>query len=409
MERIRADGFAQILDFFYSSKLRITPSNVVDVLEAADFLQLRRVVKTCASILLQHIGHGNAPAVEMLAQAHSCRGLASAAREHTLTNLRDVAARSVEFGQLPASVRRSYVAETRLQFRLPDQPQAHHHPSAVRCVIAPSLDRAAADDADDDLPTLLSSRPTDVLVVVPAESGVGNSQLFYLNPGPPAAWNVLTVLPFSRPRAFYAVVAVDHSTMYVTGGEDCANMSPKASLFDDEQRCSLLKYDDVYAYRVADGDGAVWRQCSPMRTRRSNHSAVESLGRVYVVGGLELDADPANEAEVYDPQTDQWTALPGRHGLRHSVAWSRCATVALGERIYVFGGSQRHHDESALKSHHFTHGGAQVFDVDSGEWEDCPSLFRSLVKDKIKVCCTKHESNQVEYAIGYVLIVAVIR
>jgi hypothetical protein len=399
VERIRADGFAQVLDFFYTSKLYITPSNVVDVLEAADFLQLRRVVKTCASILLQHIEHSNAPAIEILAQAHSCRGLASAAREHTLTNLRDVAARSVEFGRLSTSVRRSYVAEARHQFRLPDQPHAHHHPSTIRCVIAPSQEHVAAyDEHADDLSTLLSSRPTDVLVVVPAESGAADAKVLYLNPGPPAAWNVLTTLPFSRPRALYAVIAVDHSTLFVTGGEDCAEVL----LRDDPQQYSVSKYDDVYAYSVADGDGAVWRQYSPMRARRSNHSAAESLGRVYVVGGHEFDVDPENEAEVFDPQTGQWTALPGRHGLHSGVTWSRCAAVALGDRIYVFGGSQRQHAETVVESNHLTYGGAQVFDIDNGEWEESPSLFSCLVKSKMKVCLTKYKSYLVvNFAVAY--------
>lgn len=308
----------------------MTPSNAAVVLEAADFLQLRHLVMVCTRKLQQMIDHSNAVAVEQLATSHLCRGLAAAANEHISTNLQAVVARSVEFAQLSPADRRNYVLNSRQQFTLMEE--SYPTKSAQLSLRTRS---PISEDELNELSTLAASRPTDVIIVVPAETHSHDHfppDIFYLDPGPPPVWGVLARLPFSD-RAFYASAVMDHSTLFVTGGEKCAADSSRYEL-------QSPKYNDVYMHdSLSKRYCPEWYKCAPLLRKRSNHSAVECLGKLYVIGGLAADeGNPLDHIEFYNLETDQWTLAPLVPYLDESQRLQRCATVAVGECIYVVGG-----------------------------------------------------------------------
>jgi N-acetylneuraminic acid mutarotase len=64
---------------------------------------------------------------------------------------------------------------------------------------------------------------------------------------------------------------------------------------------------------------------------RDHPALVEHGGRLYFLGGQ--DGGPRADAFVYDPAGDEWQAIAPMPAAR-----AQHAAVAIGERIYVFGG-----------------------------------------------------------------------
>lgn len=69
-----------------------------------------------------------------------------------------------------------------------------------------------------------------------------------------------------------------------------------------------------------------------MPTARGGIAAVALGGRLFVFGGEESVRTLA-QTEAYDPVTDQWTAMVSMPTARHGL----CA-AAVGGKIYVIGG-----------------------------------------------------------------------
>ena len=63
-----------------------------------------------------------------------------------------------------------------------------------------------------------------------------------------------------------------------------------------------------------------WRAAAPLPVPRNRLAAAALDGRIYVAGGMTLDARgiERNTADVvaYDPQRDRWSALPGEMDAR---------------------------------------------------------------------------------------------
>jgi N-acetylneuraminic acid mutarotase len=107
---------------------------------------------------------------------------------------------------------------------------------------------------------------------------------------------------------------------------------------------------DLFGGRTGDSDSSValneiydsktdkWSTAAPMPTARSSGAYAQYRGLLFFMGG-ECKTTPAgrvtfDENEAYDPKTNRWrklASLPsGRHGF---------AAVAIGNTLYVFGGS----------------------------------------------------------------------
>ena len=148
--------------------------------------------------------------------------------------------------------------------------------------------------------------------------------------------------------------------------------------------------------------GGSWAPGPATPTARAENAAVALDGRIYVAGGLDGDGNSLDTFEVYDPETETWTALPPLPEKRDHVGlavhdgriiltggsifftgairantwaydpaaarWSALAAMpaprsqhgaaALGDRIYVVGGVVRGPDSRAL----------WAYEPASGEW-----------------------------------------
>ena len=78
-----------------------------------------------------------------------------------------------------------------------------------------------------------------------------------------------------------------------------------------------------------------------MGSKRASHAAVVLPGpRVLVMGGHDGSSSPLNTAELYDPQSQTWSAVPPMGSKRSGLA----AVVLPGPRVLVMGGQDGHSD-----------------------------------------------------------------
>ncbi|MCO5607663.1 hypothetical protein L7F22_061861 [Adiantum nelumboides] len=104
-----------------------------------------------------------------------------------------------------------------------------------------------------------------------------------------------------------------------------------------------------------------WVRGSMMLTPRCLY-AWASCGRfAYVAGGVTLKGEVLQSAEVYDPDTETWKALPPMHECR-----KLCSGCLLDGRFYVLGGENE--VVGALTS-------CEVFDSASKQWTLLPNML----------------------------------
>ena len=125
--------------------------------------------------------------------------------------------------------------------------------------------------------------------------------------------------------------------------------------------------DRVGGHYVLDLDDtdAGWQTAASLPVPRSHMGYVESGGKIYaVVGQTGNDAGltTRTNVHVYDPATDEWTALAGAP---RAVSHVSSSTIALGGRILVFGGETDHEDPTA---------GVMAYDIATDTWDTLNNL-----------------------------------
>lgn len=183
------------------------------------------------------------------------------------------------------------------------------------------------------------------------------STVFQWLPGT-GVWSALPDLPASRSEAA-SVRLPDGRTMLIGGRND-----------EGVALNSVL---------VLAADGSAWSDLPPLTTFRSSPAAaVLPDGKVLVAGGTQSDgrwnpdmwscSSPSrslNTAELWDPETQRWTALPPMAEQRFAAA----ACVLSGGRVAVLGGSYTVQANQIIPRHHtFTHFDGEVFDPVTRGW-----------------------------------------
>jgi len=129
-------------------------------------------------------------------------------------------------------------------------------------------------------------------------------------------WTIAAALPIPRDHLGIAVLG---GKIHVFGGR--LGPTPERS-----------GRHDVY-----DPATDTWTTAAPLLTPRSAGVSFVQGGRIVYAGGECKDPQTSttfNEAEVYDPATNKWTALPALPVGRHAGA-----AVVVGDQAYVIGGN----------------------------------------------------------------------
>jgi N-acetylneuraminic acid mutarotase len=183
-------------------------------------------------------------------------------------------------------------------------------------------------------------------------------------------WRALRPLPLERGAAEAAVV---NGKIYVVGG---ATLEPgsKAVPIISSSNPRAPTHRTVGTVEEYDVSANTWRGRSSMPTPR-NHFVLETVnGKLYAIGGRNGSvfgggASATDSVEEFDPATDMWGAPKARMSTR------RCEMVSgvyMG-RIYVVGGELYDARESA------TFRTAEAFDPETNEWSALPLVPQSRV------------------------------
>lgn len=91
---------------------------------------------------------------------------------------------------------------------------------------------------------------------------------------------------------------------------------------------------EVEVYDTVTGE---WSTVAPMLSPRAFAAAEVLDGKLYVLGGFTISPgpvfEPVNSMEIYDPETDRWSEVPGLDDLRGGYA-----LAAVDDHLYVAGG-----------------------------------------------------------------------
>ncbi|XP_071498581.1 kelch-like protein 24 [Diadema antillarum] len=357
-----------LLDYMYTGRLKITADNVQELLIAANFLLLERLVEACCDFLRRQLDQHNCFEMLSFADAHGCMDLKRAAQRYILKNFMETSASSAfleaTYEQLLSFLGHddlSVTSEKELGRKVlgwvghnPGTRKAQL-PSLLRLVRLPYLPietlRILLNDSlistcrecQDIVKTAMYCK-TDVLPRIPewksprrstnqAEclvvlGGVQSSQLrnsssllqFCCDPrAPPLTWVQQTIMPYMLRNTVMYDVACFQNALYVSGG------------FDGER--GTLGQVWRYRYHAEEpGQSETWERVSSLQVARYQHGSAVTRGKLFVVGGYN-GLQALAEVESYSTDTNAWTPCPP---MPEPVTFP--AAVGYKERLYVMGG-----------------------------------------------------------------------
>ena len=142
---------------------------------------------------------------------------------------------------------------------------------------------------------------------------------------------------------------VYHNSVYISGGYSNQHFTQDMQRFDATQ--------------------GVWEDMAPMMTPRGWHVMVKVNSRFLVFGGCNLNANQQAlsvlQSEMYDPETDQWTALSSL-----TLSHKEAACVPYLDYVCVLGGYNVQ-TKSGQKM-------VSKYDLVTGRWETIGSLPISM-------------------------------
>ena len=100
MHGVTVEALDSLVNYFYTSEITISTSNVQEVFAASCMLQVTPVSNACCEFMRRHLGVANCLGVRSFADMHSCLNLKKIADEFTRRNFTDVVS-SEEFLKLP--------------------------------------------------------------------------------------------------------------------------------------------------------------------------------------------------------------------------------------------------------------------------------------------------------------------
>uniref|UniRef100_A0A1A8AJR6 Kelch-like 23 n=1 Tax=Nothobranchius furzeri TaxID=105023 RepID=A0A1A8AJR6_NOTFU len=305
-----------LLDYVYSAQVRITESNVQNLLEAADLLQFAAVKQACEEFLVRLLDVDNCLGMHTFAELHLCPSLEREARRLMLSRFVELM-KQEEFLEAEHEKLRSVLAAQSLTVQRDD-------------VLIDAVVRWVTHDLDNRL-----HHVSDLLRSI----HLGLDEIYFRaslevhkmmkNDGKLKSRIVQALRPNSKD-----VRNVSPSSMYVIGGyywhplcevhiwdpvsntwvqgkdmPDPARESYSTSLLGANiyvtggYRTNTVEALDTVSIYNCDYDE--WTEGSPMITARYYHCSVALHGCIYAIGGYRGGA-PEQHTEFYDPLKKKW-------------------------------------------------------------------------------------------------------
>ncbi|XP_076463245.1 LOW QUALITY PROTEIN: kelch-like ECH-associated protein 1 [Babylonia areolata] len=341
-----------LVEFAYTSEVRISESNVCHLLAAATMLQMSHVVEACSVFLEHQLDPSNCIGIAEFAAAHGCLELEQKARTfilkrfceviqgeefNTLTygqvcallskdelNIKcesevykavirwvqhDMDNRLCKLDSLLAGVRLTNLAPCFLEQQLKNCPILRKQPQCVK-TLADQLEKLKMHKAGGDCPRM----PCFPLVIFCVGGYLRQSLSNFECYNPKTLqWHRLPDLP--TPRSGLGAVMVKGS-LYVVGGR---NNSHEGNMDSD-------------GLNMFDAMRHIWVPRRPMSVPRNRVAVGVIDNMIYAVGGSQGQTHH-NSAERYNPETDTWEMIASMRTRRIGVG---CAVI--NRLLFVVGG-----------------------------------------------------------------------
>ena len=314
LKQIEPDTLEVLLDFVYTSVLKISEENVQSLLAGSSLLQLVPVVEACCDFLQGCLDPDNCIGISVFADMHGCRILRDISRRFAREHFNETS-HSEEFLSASMSTLQEIISSEDLYvqreedvldavfrwFRHDEMNREREVSSLLQFVKLPLIPWETIKKSVLSDQRIISYPKTQELVT--------QAKNFQRLPDLPTENSSQQDFNPFVPRKN----ATTHVLVYVVGGET----SPRATV------------NTVEEYNPAKDS---WRELAPMSTQRRGVGVAVLNGLLYAVGGSD-GVQALHSAECYNPRTNSWSNISELNEERSSVA----ATV-LGDTLYAIGG-----------------------------------------------------------------------
>ncbi|ESO94288.1 hypothetical protein LOTGIDRAFT_73790, partial [Lottia gigantea] len=309
-----AVAFNELLNYIYTAQLTITADTVVEILQCADFLGFRSIVKSCSGFLLQHINSENCLKAFQMADCYSLHHLAEQTWNFILENF-DAVSQSEDFCEITYACLLKILSSDFLKVFLEidllsvidkwvsyHSERKKHLQDLIKCVriehsTLSSLDHKILSSVEFEKDVKIKPRLNKVIVLVSRDTNPLHprnsvkSDIIWYNQDY-KCWDTLTSFPFDH-RQLYGVAVVNNN-IYITGG-----VGNEVPLFDTNK----IVYNECWEFNVK---LSKWKEIFPMNFARFNHATSGFLNSVFVVG---VRINNYEDAQYYDPEDNSWHEL----------------------------------------------------------------------------------------------------
>lgn len=342
LQQIDGKTLSALVDFIYTSEIRITEDNVQMLLPAANILQLSEVRDACCDFLQLQLHPSNCLGIRAFADLHACAELHNCAQIYTENHFSEVVNHD-EFFNLPISQVCKLISSDKLVVSSEEQvfeaviTWTMHDLENRRDLISqliehvrlPLLSQDYLIQRVEEEPLVKhNSRCKDFLIEAMKYHLLRAEQKpLYLTPrtklrSPTGLPKILLVIGGQAPKAIRSVECYDFKD------EKWSHISDMPSR---RCRCGVAVIGGL-VYAVGGFNGSlrvrtvdvyeplkdVWSSIASMEARRSTLGAAVLNGYIYAVGGFD-GSSGLNSAEYYDPRTNEWHLVASMSTRRSSV------------------------------------------------------------------------------------------
>ncbi|BFZ01679.1 hypothetical protein BsWGS_04717 [Bradybaena similaris] len=356
---ISPDSMAAIIDYAYTRHVRLSWSNIEELLPAADRFLVVGLIKPCCEFLKKNINPDNCIGIRNFAQTYSCKDLEKEAHNFILKRFQEVSTVSQEFLEMPIDqlceildsdylnvrneemvfdavirwidhnpeMRKQEIARLLSCIRLGiittrtfiEKVKPHKYVKeceAAKSIVVEALRLLCDLDWDDQRTTDPSNRmsrprvPHELLFVIGGWSGGTPTNLMEVYDTKADSWVVSRHHDVGA-RAYHGCVTIDHC-IFVIGGFDGVEYFNSCRVFN-----AVTK---------------TWSEIAPMNSKRCYVSVAELDGLIYAMGGFDGQLR-LHSVERFNRKTNQWSFI---QFMNHQRSDARATT--MGGRIYICGG-----------------------------------------------------------------------
>lgn len=308
-----------LIDFCYTSCITVDLTNVLEILPAANLLQMGGVLEACCTFLASQLHPSNCLGIMKFADLHSCTGLWKKCKMFMQQRFPEIALHE-EFLELAIQEMEKIVSDSNLNVRGEEQVY-----ESVMAWVKHDLEKRKAYLGDLLLcvrmplmsATYLSREVKKEPLVMESFEGRGL---------------LIEAMDYHLQKHYMRNTSSSQKTLNTTPrrcpGLEClfALGGSGPPVFEDDPYLDLCE--------CFDSEKNEWRQVAPMSVRRSGLRVASVGGYLFAIGGFSAsDTKALALVDRYDPMTDSWRLVASMNCARRSFA-----VAALNGYLYAMGG-----------------------------------------------------------------------